>query len=49
MGWATGIIACVLLPLFLIAAIAVWWHGRPMRLRARRRAMIERYCRLEWR
>jgi peptidoglycan/LPS O-acetylase OafA/YrhL len=47
MSWATGLILYCLL-LIGIAAVSVWVHGAPMRRRARRRAMIERYSRLEW-
>lgn len=47
MTWQQGAIAyCVLL--VVIAAVSFWLHGRPMRRRAARRRMIERYCRLEW-
>lgn len=47
MSWSTGgILIC--LALVAIWAGAEWWQGRPMRLRAARRRMLERYSRMEW-
>ena len=47
MTWqAGGLIYCLLM--IGIAGVSIWLHGRPMRRRAARRRMIERYTRLEW-
>ena len=47
MTWAQGAILYMVL-LIVVAAVSLWMHGSPMRRRARRREMIDRYSRMEW-